>query len=360
MQMSSLMPPAAHDRSPVLIDGSEGEGGGQVLRTALSLSLVTGRPFEISGIRAGRTRPGLQRQHLACVRAATAAGNADAEGAELGSTRLRFKPTGLRPLALTLDVGGAGSTSLVLQTVLPAMLMAEAPGEVTVSGGTHNPLAPPFPFLERSFLPLLRRIGFDAEAHLVCPGFAPNGGGRCRLVVRPGAGRTPLDLARTTSVGAVTGRIFITGIPRRVADEEIARLADRWGWVGSASDVIEHPEALGPGYTVHLISAAHDHEQVFTGFGAPGVRAAVLSRRVSDDLQSFLSSGAAVEEHLADQLLLPMLLGAGGTLLTTAGRSGHLPTNAAVINRFVGPHIRLEPAGGALVLVRVEPLQNIS
>jgi RNA 3'-terminal phosphate cyclase (ATP) len=144
---------------PVLIDGSAGEGGGQIVRSSLTLSLLTQKPVVLKNIRKKRGRPGLMRQHLTCVQAAQQISGAEVEGAHIGSQELRFAPGPLQPGDYTFSVGSAGSTSLVLQTILPALAVAEAPSRVDLRGGTHNPLAPPFDFLQRAFFPLIERMG---------------------------------------------------------------------------------------------------------------------------------------------------------------------------------------------------------
>ena len=164
------------------IDGSAGEGGGQILRSTLALSLCTGTPVRITGIRAKRDRPGLMRQHLTALRAAAEVGRAEVSGAELGSREVAFHPRGAAPGEYAFNVGSAGSATLVLQTVLPALLSASAPSDLLLEGGTHNPLAPPFEFLDRAFLPLIARMGPRVSATLEARGFYPAGGGRIRVV----------------------------------------------------------------------------------------------------------------------------------------------------------------------------------
>src|SRR5437867_958993 len=180
----------------LLIDGSQGEGGGQILRTALGLSLVTGTPIRIEKIRAGRAKPGLLRQHLTAVNAATAIGAVDVEGATLGSQELTFRPGTVKPGEYRFAVGTAGSTGLVLQTVLPPLLTAPGPSTLTLEGGTHNPTAPPFDFLARAFLPLISRMGPSATARLERPGFYPAGGGQMHRVDHPGRNPETVHAAR--------------------------------------------------------------------------------------------------------------------------------------------------------------------
>src|SRR5690242_7527890 len=187
----------------IIIDGSFGEGGGQILRTSLTLSLVTGKPLRIERIRAGRKSPGLLRQHLAAVNAAARVGYAEVEGASLGARELTFRPQTVAAGHYQFAVGTAGSATLVLQTVLPALLTADAPSTLVLEGGTHNPYAPPFDFLEKTFLPLLNRMGPRVEARLERHGFYPAGGGRFIVEITPAQqlGRFELD-----DRGAITGR----------------------------------------------------------------------------------------------------------------------------------------------------------
>ena len=178
----------------ITIDGSKGEGGGQVLRSSLSLSMVTGQPFRIKNIRAGRAKPGLLRQHLTCVRASEAVCNATVEGAELGSKEIVFRPGAVQPGLHTFAVGTAGSAMLVLQTVLPPLMLATETSTVTVEGGTHNDHAPPFDFLEHAFVPLLRRMGARVDLILDGYGFYPAGGGRVVATISPAGALSPLHL----------------------------------------------------------------------------------------------------------------------------------------------------------------------
>src|SRR5687767_13803626 len=159
------------------LDGSEGEGGGQILRSALALAIVRGEPLAIHSIRAKRKRTGLLRQHLTAVHAARAVGAARVVGDALGSTELRFEPSGVVHGEHHFAVGTAGSATLVLQTVLWPLLVAPGESTVVVEGGTHNPLAPPFEFLARVLAPLVRRMGAELELELVRAGFYPAGGG---------------------------------------------------------------------------------------------------------------------------------------------------------------------------------------
>jgi RNA 3'-terminal phosphate cyclase (ATP) len=337
------------------LDGSQGEGGGQILRSALALSVVTGRPFRIDRIRAGRPRPGLMRQHLACVEAAARIGSATVEGAALGSGEITFTPVAVVPGSYEFRIASAGSTMLLLQTILPPLLLADQPSELLLEGGTHNPFAPPFPFIDQAFLPLLRRIGFDVEASLERPGFHPNGGGRCRVVIRPASTLKPLRLeggagAMPASLGAV---VRLAGLSRQIGERELAVVRQRLGLATEHATVEVDTAAIGPGNTVHVSAAGEGFSNVFTGFGAPRVRAEQVAEEAAGAAERFLASGAAVDEHLADQLLLPLALARGGSFTTTEP-SGHTRTNAQILREFLPVTITTEPVGPAAWRLQVD------
>ena len=337
------------------LDGSQGEGGGQILRSALALSVVTGRPFRIDRIRAGRPKPGLMRQHLACVEAAARIGSAAVEGAALGSQEITFTPGTVVSGAYEFQIASAGSTMLLLQTVLPPLLLARQPSELVLEGGTHNPFAPPFPFIDQAFLPLLRRIGFDVEATLERPGFYPNGGGRCRVVIRPVNALKALRLesgerANPAFLGAV---ICLAGLPRHVGERELAVVRQRLGLAPGQATLKVHTDAFGPGNTTQVFAGGDGFANVFTGFGAPRVRAEQVAEEAVGAAARFLASGAAVDEHLADQLLLPMALARGGSF-TTPEPSGHTRTNADILREFLPVTITTEPVGPAAWRLQVD------
>ncbi len=367
--MSTLSPHSEPMPELITLDGSQGEGGGQILRSALAMSVVSGRPFRITRIRARRPKPGLMRQHLACVEAAARIGSATTEGAVLGSQELTFQPGAIAPGRHEFKIPSAGSTMLLLQTILPPLLLADAPSEVVLEGGTHNPFAPPFPFIERAFLPLLRRIGFDVDAVLERAGFYPNGGGRCRIQIRPrlsGSRRgdeadpvssfTPLRLLTSAATGAteLTATVCLAGLPQNIAERELAVVRQRLALPEDRCGIEEHPDASGPGNTLHVVAGADGFANVFTGFGAPRVRSEQVAEDAVCAAQSFLASGAAVDEHLADQLLLPLALARGGSFTTTEP-SGHTRTNIEVIRKFLSNRIALEPAGPVQWRITVEP-----
>lgn len=330
---------------PLLLDGAKGEGGGQILRTALALSIATGRAFIIHGIRAGRSRPGLLRQHLSSVRVAAAVGDAKVVGAELGATSLTFRPRAIVAGEHHASIGSAGSAMLVLQTVLPALLRADRPSRLVVEGGTHNPAAPPFDFVARTFLPLLARMGARAQLTLERPGFFPAGGGRVVLQIEP-APLLPLQLLERGALRSLRARAVVSAIAPRIAHRELGVLQQRLalGREQLLCDVIADPQ--GPGNVVMVEAECDALTELFTGFGERGVSAETVAERVADEASEWLQRGAPVGEFLADQLLLPLAL-AGGGRFRTGPLSSHTTTNADVIRRFLPIQITAEPVPSA-------------
>ncbi|HVK59248.1 MAG TPA: RNA 3'-terminal phosphate cyclase, partial [Candidatus Kapabacteria bacterium] len=230
----------------ITIDGANGEGGGQILRTALALSLVTQQAFRIQNIRAGRQKPGLLRQHLTAVEAATNVGDATVDGAALGSKELVFKPAKIRPGDYRFAVGTAGSATLVLQTVLPALILGTESSRLKLEGGTHNPHAPPFDFLERAFLPLLNRLGPKVTANLDRAGFFPAGGGRFSVEITPVERLQPLDLSDRGESKNRSARVVISNLAPGVANRELKVVSEKLGWARECLHV-EEVESNGPG-----------------------------------------------------------------------------------------------------------------
>jgi RNA 3'-terminal phosphate cyclase (ATP) len=316
------------------LDGAAGEGGGQILRTALGLSLVTGTPFLLENIRARRRRPGLARQHLAAVRAAARIGDASTEGAELGSRRLAFEPGAVAGGTFEFSTDGAGSTSLVLQAVLPALLCAPGPTRLTLRGGTHNPLAPPFEFLERAYLPLLRRMGAGVEARLLRHGFNPAGGGAVEFRVEPAPLLEPLELVARGRIVAREAIAMVARLPDHIARRELDVVAKRLGWTRKELHVRDISDSAGPGNALVLIVESDEACEVVTTFGEIGLPAETVARRAVRAMQRFLQADVPVGEHLADQLMVPLAM-AGGGRYRTLPLTGHARTNAEVIGRFL-------------------------
>jgi RNA 3'-terminal phosphate cyclase (ATP) len=319
----------------VCIDGSFGEGGGQVLRTGLTLAAITGKRLRISNIRASRPNPGLAKQHLACVEAARAICNAQCSGAELRSTTLDFTPQAVRPGEYHFDIGSAGSASLVIQTILPVLLTTNRPSTVTVTGGTHNPWAPPFDFLRESFVPSIRAAGFKADCQLLRYGFFPAGGGKIVFEVQPR--RTdegqPIDLCEPMSQPKISAKIYTARLPVHIAQKQRKLLSDS----GLNIEKVEHIDVTdgdGAGNCVVICLCGSSRTSVFTGFGSKGKPSEKVVAEVVEQVTAFLESGAAIDHYLADQLLIYMAMQKSGCL-TTNQLSRHLTTNIEVIKKFL-------------------------
>ncbi|PLC05923.1 RNA 3'-terminal phosphate cyclase [Variovorax sp. RO1] len=352
----------------VELDGSQGEGGGQILRTGLALSMVTGRPLTITKIRAGRAKPGLMRQHLACVHAAAEISGAQVEGAELGSQSLRFVPGPVRAGDYRFAIAGAGSCMLVLQTVLPPLLLQPA-GQVSrlrLSGGTHNPMAPPFHFLERAFAPLVRRLGGDLQLELRRCGFYPAGGGEVDATIVPaveGARLQAFDLLSRGELLAGHAECLAPGLPRHVAARELETVGAAMGWSVQAEQLRTVPtrQNEGPGNAL-LVTLAYAHlTEVFTAFGEKTLSAEQVAHGLVKEVRAFQKhEDAAVGPHLADQLALLLAL----AVFRQPGQSGaftcsevtpHTRTNCEVIERFLPVRFTIteEAAGPRAARVQV-------
>jgi RNA 3'-terminal phosphate cyclase (ATP) len=318
------------------LDGSQGEGGGQILRTALTLSMITGIPFRIERIRAKRRKPGLLRQHLTALHAAAEICGAQVHGAEPGSLKLAFVPGKIRGGDYRYAIGTAGSCTLVLQTVLPALWFAEVPSTVVVSGGTHNSAAPPADFLQRVWLPLIQRMGVDMDLELLRHGFYPAGGGELRASVRPVTALQTLNLLSRGDLQQARATAIFAGVPGDVGKRELATLAEQVGAdVGELqSELRGLPACEGPGNALLLELQYAGLTELFTAFGEKGLAAETVARGLAKEALHFHRSGAAVGEHLADQLLLPLALAGAGSFRTLT-LSSHFQTNLEVIQKFL-------------------------
>lgn len=319
------------------IDGSQGEGGGQVLRTSLALSLVTGTPFRIEGIRSRRKRPGLLRQHLACVRAAAEIGHATVEGDHLGSTRLRFEPGHVEPGNYRFAVGSAGSATLVFQTVLPALLSCDGDSSLSLEGGTHNPAAPPFDFIERTFVPAIAKLGAEVEVRLDRHGFYPAGGGRFSANVSGAWHAEAIDWQQRGQLQALRACAIVSQLPATIAQRELDTLATELGACECDTLVVRHPR--GPGNAVLVDVVSSNGTEVLAGFGERGVKAEVVARRLAAHVLSFVNADVPVGEHLADQMIPYLALGAGGRFATVEP-SSHTRTQIEIVRAFVARDIR--------------------
>ncbi len=339
--------------TPLNLDGSLGEGGGQVLRTALALSICTGKPFHITRIRAGRKKPGLQRQHLTAVQAASQISRAHVEGDAIGSTTLFFHPGEVQPGNYHFSVGTAGSTTLVLQTLLYPLLLATGPSHLVLEGGTHNPLAPPFDFFSKTFLPLLNRLGPQVNASLTRYGFYPRGGGQWTIDISPTSRLGQLSLLERGKLITRQATALVAGIPAHVAERELQRVADKMGWSETYLQFCILPADQGPGNVLLLELRYENITEIFTSFGERGVSAETVADKAITEVRNYLASGVPVGEHLADQLLLPLALAGRGEFVTVKP-SSHTLTNMEIIKQFLDVSITTTALGEKGWMIKVE------
>ncbi|MDX2089170.1 MAG: RNA 3'-terminal phosphate cyclase [Kofleriaceae bacterium] len=318
------------------IDGSRGEGGGQILRTSLALSMLTGKAFAMRNIRAGRAKPGLRRQHVACVEAAAQLCGATVHGASVSSKYLEFTPGPISARELAIDIGSAGAASLVVQTILVPALVAGHPLRATIKGGTHNPMAPPFEFLDRVFLPHLRAMGAAVTLTLDRYGFAPGDAratehGQLTLTVDTSVLR-PIELVEVGEVRARRVTVLSSRLPTHVAERELKVVRERLP--GQLEVDVRDVRAPAIGNVLMIELERAGGVELITSFGAKGKRAELVAEEACTNACAFLDANVPVGEHLADQLLLPMAI-AGGGRYRCAPLSLHATTNIVTIQQFL-------------------------
>jgi RNA 3'-terminal phosphate cyclase (ATP) len=337
----------------ILIDGRFGEGGGQILRTALSLSAATGKSFRIIHIRKKRSKPGLRHQHLACVNAAAEICHARCKGNVLKSLDLEFIPQAICAGQYCFAIPTAGSAMQVLQTVLPVLSRAEQSSTVTVRGGTHNPGAPPFEFFTASFLPLLQPLGIRAEMQIRKHGFYPVGGSEIVASIYPqNPGAKPLSLHHRGEPNTAGAEILISWLPRTVAERESRVLQRRLSWTDGKIKIREITDSPGPGNVIMIRVIYGAQTYLFTAFGQRGKPAEEVAAEACETFINFRLSKAALDEHLANQVLLYMALNNGGAY-TAQGLSMHTRTNIEVIKRFLENKIEIKKNDDGGVEIRV-------
>lgn len=326
------------------INGSEGEGGGQMVRSSLALAAVTGQDLTLTHIRGGRKKPGLLRQHLAGVRAITQIAGAETTGDELGSRELMFRPGELSGGDYRFEVGSAGSAVLVAQTILPALMFADKPSTVTIGGGTHASWAPPFDFFQRCYLPQLARMNARVDATIQSHGFYPAGGGRLVVDVSPSRSLSGLEIKARLGAVRPTVTALVSRIPASIGQRECDVIARKTGWESKSCQVIEIQEAGGPGNVVMIELEFDNVTELMIGFGKIGLKAEQVARSVLREARSYLASNVPVGAHLADQLMLPMGIAASqgrASQFRTGPLTLHSQTHIALLKRFLAIEVQV-------------------
>ncbi len=334
------------------IDGSYGEGGGQVLRTSLSLAAITGQPIQIEHIRAKRQKPGLAAQHLTAVRAAAKICQAELRGDALESMTLEFIPgASAQAGQYIFDVtearqgGSAGTVNLVLQTVLLPLALAKGDSHVTLRGGTHIAHSPPFTYIEQVYLPILTQLGLKAEATLNAWGWYPRGGGEVELNVTGGSTLSGLTLLERGTLQQVRGLAVVTQLPSHIP-QRIAMRAENLLHQADLKAQVQplRERGIGPGAGLFL-TAEYEHSRAgFSAIGRLGLASEQVAQMACEEMLDFHETGAPVDVHLADQLLLPLALASQASQYRVSEISLHLTTNAWVIEKFGLARITIDEA----------------
>lgn len=344
------------------IDASHGEGGGQVLRTALSLSVALGRPVTLRQVRARRPRPGLQPQHLTVVRALAAISDAEVAGDALDSTEVTFVPRTVRGGTYRFDIGAirgsAGSVSLLLQALLLPLSRAAEPSRLLLGGGTHVPWSPPVPYLTAVFAPALSRIGVQVAVTLGRWGWYPAGGGEVEASITPTRPWRAIRWEHRTGPPTLEGISAVSRLPRSIAERQRARVLDRLAAAGLSPTIalLEDHTARGPGTLTMLTATGDSGLAGFSALGRRGVRAETVADEAVDALLEYLEAGATVDAHLADQLIPFLALAGAPSTFTCPRLSSHLRTVAWVVERMLP--VRVTLAEGRPARVEVGPMSG--
>lgn len=304
------------------IDGSFGEGGGQIIRTSLSLSAITQTPIKITNMRANRRNPGLQAQHLMCAKAVRNISRGTLEGAEIGSKELIFHPGPIIGGKYDFDIGTAGSTILLAQTIVPILLFATKPSQIHLKGGTHNPFAPTYEYFENVFFNALKEFGINSSSKLIKAGYYPSGGGEISLSIEPMLPKGAVSFPRSFDIRAI---ISIS----KSLDKLIAVREKKIFVQNSIHYVsIYEQDSLSAGNAVTCFRGLCGTCSI----GEKGKRAEAVAQEALDSLKL---ETADVDLHLADQLLLYAFLSTGQTSFTTSSFSNHFMTNLGIIQKFI-------------------------
>ena len=338
----------------VEIDGSEGEGGGQMLRSALALAILTKRAVKIVNIRANRGNPGLRAQHLACVRAAAAISNGDYKGGQIGSSVVVFEPGAVKGGNYTFSVGTAGATALVLHTVyLPLTLRGETDSTVTITGGTHNTAAPCFEYLQTTWAGWMKQIGLPVELSLTRPGFYPRGGGEIVAKIPAVKSITNVQAVGDRALTTATGFVGNAGLPESVSKTIARRMKVKLNAMGLESDIVTQTWNNGPAVVAGVRFPQCNVPPMFIGLGEKGKPSEQVADDLMGEVEAFFNSGAPVDPHAADQLVLPLAFSTGESQFRVSEVTQHLLTNVDIIGRFVDREITIEGDRGRPGLVRV-------
>jgi RNA 3'-phosphate cyclase len=327
------------------IDGSFGEGGGQILRSALTLALLGQRPFRIKDIRGGRKKPGLRAQHLAAIRAAQTVGRAYVEGDRMGSEDLVFVPSGIFPGDYRIEIGTAGSCSLVLQTILLPLAHAGGTSSVVIVGGTHVPWSPTFEYIDQVWSPSLELLGYQAKIELIKAGFYPKGGGLIEATIRPASRSAAILQERRSPISGFKGVSLSSNLPLHVAERQRKRMMERLDPINQSVEIeIQQLASPGVGSAVFISGLSQPAFFGFSALGAKGKPAEQVADEGVDQLLSFLNTSAVTDRYLSDQLLIPLAFSSEDSTLIVEAVTSHLTTNAEIVRMFLDVDVHISDA----------------
>ena len=340
----------------IKIDGSQGEGGGQLVRSALTLSLLTGDRVQIDNIRANRPNPGLSHQHLAAVKAAQTIGKGEVNGGKLGSTKLEFHPRTIKPGRYRFNIGTAGATTLVLQTVFLPLSVAKATSSIKITGGTHVPWSPSYDYMEMQWLPYMNKLGFEAHISLDLAGFYPKGGGQIQGRIKPIDSIYPLEILDRGPLKQIRGISAVANLDRRIAERQRNQVIRRLGDKYKLNDIRVRQLPSNFKGTIMLLLGEFEFSQCcYFSLGKPGKPAERVADEAINALESFMATNGVIDEYLADQLLLPLAFASGRSRFRSAKLTNHLITNADLIKKFINVEIDIDGVIGQPGLVTVQP-----
>ena len=342
--------------NPVEIDGSFGEGGGQILRTSLTMSLITGKPFHITKIRAGREKPGLSHQHLEAIQAAARISNSPVDGASLRSMELSFHPGKTEPGDYLFEVATAGAMPLVFQTVVLPLTFTGKPCKLEFKGGTHVPWSPPYEYLKEVWGSVVHDLGFDVAFELHQAGYYPQGGGHFTATVKPLNSFSPLNLQERPKLQKLRLIAVLSSLPDTVAQREfrvVEQCLAKLGLAEYLTTEIRSYQSRGPGNLLSLTAQMQGFAAGFSSMGARGKSAEAVAQELCDDFTSFWGQKYPVDQHLADQLLLPLTFAHGTSAYCVEKVTQHLLTNAAIIKLFEPVSIEIIGKEGEPGVVKV-------
>ncbi len=340
----------------IIIDGSLGEGGGQILRTSLTLSLLTKKTLQIHNIRSKRSSPGLKQQHMTALRAAAEISNAQVEGDFPGSQEVLFVPGEIKPGKYNFKIATAGSTTLVMQTIFMPLSAASRASHVSITGGTHVPWSPPYHYLEWQWIPWMSRIGYPGTIELHQCGYYPAGGGRLRCAVFPAESKKPLQVTESSKLIQIRGISAASNLPRDIPNRQRLRFVSKLGPSYPLNDIRSTVlPGQGKGTFLTVLLEFEKTTACFTSLGEKGKRAEIVADELIKQVEEYLNTPGCVDAYLPDQLLIPLSFANGQSSIQTPRITLHLITNAEIIQQFLPVRISIEGDMGKPGKVVVSP-----